>query len=107
MEWCMQPDKGLIKPDLVLYLDIDHDNVKSRSGFGEERYEKLEFQKKVGDMYSKFKKLYENEDHWKNVQADLKDKHSVHEDIVAIVKEYQRDVLDKTDLGRLEKALFA
>ena len=39
----MQPDKGLIKPDLVIYLDINPDNVKSRCGFGEERYERFEF----------------------------------------------------------------
>ena len=46
-DWCLQADKGLLKPDLVFYIDVSPEEIAKRSGFGEERYEKLEFQTKV------------------------------------------------------------
>jgi len=33
-------------------LEVDEDTAKNRGGFGEERYEKLEFQKKVKNIYN-------------------------------------------------------
>eukprot|EP00396_MALV-II-16_sp_LP-1_P000457 gene457-292_t len=55
-EWCKSPDVGLPAPDKVFYLDIDPTVAKSRADFGEERYEKAEFQKKVGQQFAKFAK---------------------------------------------------
>ncbi|KAJ4780121.1 Thymidylate kinase [Rhynchospora pubera] len=57
------PEEGLIAPDLVLYLDIPPEELRfvwfmqalvkaaERGGYGTERYEKLEFQKKVAEYY--------------------------------------------------------
>ena len=42
-DWCLNADKGMISPDLVIYMDIDKDTIKMRSGFGDERYEKADF----------------------------------------------------------------
>ena len=42
-EWCVAPDRGLVKPDLVIYVDISAEEITKRSGFGDERYEKFEF----------------------------------------------------------------
>mmetsp|Transcript_14607 Transcript_14607/g.24911 ORF Transcript_14607/g.24911 Transcript_14607/m.24911 type:complete len:161 (+) Transcript_14607:15-497(+) len=42
-EWCLNGDRGLLKPDLVIYIDVDMETIKSRSGFGDERYEKVDF----------------------------------------------------------------
>mmetsp|Transcript_67105 Transcript_67105/g.92821 ORF Transcript_67105/g.92821 Transcript_67105/m.92821 type:complete len:87 (+) Transcript_67105:132-392(+) len=42
-EWCKNGDKGLLKPDLVIDIDVSVDTIKQRGGFGEERYEKIEF----------------------------------------------------------------
>ena len=42
-EWCLNADRGLIKPDLVIYINASMDTIKKRSGFGDERYEKTEF----------------------------------------------------------------
>jgi dTMP kinase len=47
-EWCVAPDRGLIQPDLVIYLRADPDVLKGRSNYGEEKYERVEFQRKVG-----------------------------------------------------------
>lgn len=38
------PDRGLRRPDLVFFLDIDPASVSSRPGYGEERYEVLDLQ---------------------------------------------------------------
>ena len=47
MDWCKAPDRGLPKPDLVLFLDVSAEVAKTRGGYGEERYEKEEFQARV------------------------------------------------------------
>ena len=51
----MGADRGLVQPDLVLYFDISADVLAQRSGFGEERFERVEFQQKVEQAYSNFK----------------------------------------------------
>lgn len=50
-EWCMAPDAGLPKPDLVFFLTADPESLASRGSYGEERYEKVEFQRKVKKNY--------------------------------------------------------
>jgi len=47
LEWCKGPDKGLPKPDKVIYLSLTTNEASKRGGFGTERYEKVEFQEKV------------------------------------------------------------
>ena len=42
-QWCLNADRGLLKPDLVIYMDLDMETIKKRAGFGDERYEKVEF----------------------------------------------------------------
>lgn len=46
-QWCMMPDAGLPKPDLVFYMQAEPELLARRGNYGEERYEKIEFQKKV------------------------------------------------------------
>jgi len=59
-EWCRASDVGLPRPDSVLYLTAPNDVIANRAGFGEEKYEKSDFQSQV-------KKNYELliEDNWK------------------------------------------
>lgn len=47
VDWCMGADRGLIRPDLVLYIDVSAEEIAKRAGFGDERFEKVEFQAKV------------------------------------------------------------
>lgn len=46
-EWCKHPEAGLLKPDLVVFLSMNEESLKKRGGFGEERYENVQFQQKV------------------------------------------------------------
>lgn len=50
-DWLYSPDKGLPKPDLTMFLTIDLDELSKRKGWGEERYEKEAFQKKVKECF--------------------------------------------------------
>ncbi|KAL5864440.1 hypothetical protein ACOSQ3_001954 [Xanthoceras sorbifolium] len=51
VEWCKAPEIGLLAPDLVLYLDMPPEKAAERGGYGDERYERLEFQRKVAQCY--------------------------------------------------------
>ncbi|KAI9094622.1 thymidylate kinase [Phlyctochytrium arcticum] len=82
LEWCKAPDKGLINPDLVIYLQTSPSVAASRSGYGEERYEKQDFQEKVESVY---RQLGSGAKEWVivNAQQDIED---VHRDIWKVVE---------------------
>ncbi|KAL6960460.1 dTMP kinase [Sarracenia purpurea var. burkii] len=65
-DWCKAPEMGLLAPDLVLYLDIPPEKASERGGYGGERYEKLEFQKKVAHSYQLL-----CDASWKTIDASL------------------------------------
>ncbi|BAT02849.1 thymidylate kinase isoform X1 [Oryza sativa Japonica Group] len=66
IEWCKAPENGLIAPDLVVYLDVQPEKAAERGGYGGERYEKIEFQKKVGEHYHSLR-----DSTWKVVDGSL------------------------------------
>ncbi|KAJ3412058.1 hypothetical protein HDV05_001338 [Chytridiales sp. JEL 0842] len=51
LEWCKAQDSGILKPDLVLFLDVPPEDARGREAYGEERYEKLEFQQRVRRVF--------------------------------------------------------
>ena len=53
--WCMEADKGLPKPDLVIWLRLPPEEAAKRGDYGQERYEKLDFQLKVDRAFSELK----------------------------------------------------
>ncbi|KAJ0177031.1 hypothetical protein K1T71_007040 [Dendrolimus kikuchii] len=53
LNWCKAPDMGLPQPDKVFFLTLPFEDIQRRNGFGGERYEVLEFQKKVHNTYAK------------------------------------------------------
>ena len=55
LEWCISPDRALPEPDIVFYLNLSVEEISKRSSFGEEKYEKIEFQKKVEYAYNKIR----------------------------------------------------
>ncbi|CAK1595851.1 unnamed protein product [Parnassius mnemosyne] len=64
LNWCKSPDSGLPMPDRVFFLTMPLDKIQQRNGFGNERYEVLDFQMKVSEMYQKLK-----EDNWEVLDA--------------------------------------
>lgn len=64
LDWCKGPEAGLPAPDLVFYLDISAEVAAARGGYGGERYEKLEIQKKVEKVFKSLKDTT-----WQSVDA--------------------------------------
>jgi len=57
-DWCWAPDIGLPAPDIVLFLDVSPEVAKSRGGYGEERYEKEDLQRRVREVFQHLGKVY-------------------------------------------------
>ncbi|XP_061377172.1 uncharacterized protein LOC133318846 [Danaus plexippus] len=55
INWCKNSDVGLPKPDKVFFLNMPLETAMQRNGFGNERYEVKNFQKKVLDVYMQLK----------------------------------------------------
>ncbi|KAL6325219.1 hypothetical protein AAG906_023064 [Vitis piasezkii] len=66
IEWCKAPEMGLLAPDLVVYLNIPPEKAAERGGYGGERYEQLEFQRKVAHHYQVLR-----DPSWKIIDASL------------------------------------
>ncbi|XP_068563987.1 thymidylate kinase [Cebidichthys violaceus] len=56
LDWCMKPDVGLPKPDLVMFLQLSPAEAALRGQFGEERYETSVFQKAVQQKFEQLRK---------------------------------------------------
>ncbi|GFO22798.1 thymidylate kinase [Plakobranchus ocellatus] len=93
LQWCRQPDVGLIKPDKVIFMTLSADRASERAAFGEERYEKKEFQAKVEKI---FEQLFEKS-YWQNVSGDGTVE-EVHNDVYGVVSQ-----IVSSDCGPLEK----
>lgn len=62
LEWCRQPDVGLPRPDMVVFLHISPEDAAKRGGFGTERYEKKAMQDRVRGLFEEVRAKKEGED---------------------------------------------
>ncbi|KAI5165501.1 dTMP kinase [Nematocida sp. AWRm79] len=60
-EFAFASDKGIKLPDLTLFLDVSPEIAATREGYGEEVYEKKEFQQKVYTTMKDLLNLYTHE----------------------------------------------
>ena len=51
LSWARAPERGLPRPDMVLFLDLDEAAARARGGWGSEVYEKTEMQKTVRELF--------------------------------------------------------
>lgn len=51
MDWCKQPEVGLPKPDLVMFLKLSPAEAALRGQYGQERYETSAFQLAVQERF--------------------------------------------------------
>ncbi|CAI4232886.1 unnamed protein product [Auanema sp. JU1783] len=82
--WAKQPDIGLPNPDVVLFFQVSAEVVRQRGGFGEERLEREDLQKRVSAIMETLRK-----DNWKNLNADG-DIETVHKSIIDIYQNLDR-----------------
>ena len=96
-DWCKNPDIGLPTPDRVFYLDIDPEAAKARAEYGNERYEKLEFQKKLG---AQFKEFAVDKSFWKAVEAN-RDMDVITSEIIAEVEKIDSELPAGAPIAKL------
>ncbi|ESZ98202.1 hypothetical protein SBOR_1430 [Sclerotinia borealis F-4128] len=51
LEWCKNPEIGLPMPDKVIFLDLESEEAEKRGGYGDEKYETREMQRRVRDGF--------------------------------------------------------
>lgn len=51
LEWAWQPEIGLPRPDVCLFLSISPEEAAKRGGFGAERYENENMQTRVRELF--------------------------------------------------------
>ncbi|CAK7270224.1 Thymidylate kinase [Sporothrix epigloea] len=51
LPWARGPEVGLPRPDLVVFLDLTEEQARTRGGWGDEKYEKAEMQRRVRKLF--------------------------------------------------------
>ncbi|CEI42087.1 hypothetical protein FVEN_g3870 [Fusarium venenatum] len=51
LPWARAPERGLPRPDLVLFLDLTEEQAQARGGWGGEVYERSDMQKRVRELF--------------------------------------------------------
>ncbi|NXV81984.1 KTHY kinase, partial [Atlantisia rogersi] len=99
LDWCKQPDIGLPKPDLILFLQLSPEEAAARGDFGNERYENSSFQERVLQSFQHLMK--DNTLNWKMMDAS-KSIDDLHREIKSAAEEVMQEVQNKP-LGELWK----
>ncbi|XP_074860841.1 thymidylate kinase [Carettochelys insculpta] len=99
MDWCKQPDVGLPKPDLILFLHLSTLEAAERGDFGNERYESRSFQEKVLQNYHHL--IKDKTLNWKIVDAS-KSIEELHNEIKSFTEAAMQEVQNKS-IGELWK----
>ncbi|XP_025229483.1 thymidylate kinase isoform X3 [Theropithecus gelada] len=99
LDWCKQPDVGLPKPDLILFLQLQLADAAKRGAYGHERYENRAFQERALRCF--YQLMRDTTLNWKMVDAS-KSIEAVHEDICALSEDAIRTATEKP-LGELWK----
>lgn len=61
LDWLVQPDTALPAPDLTLFMSISASEAAKRGGYGNERYEKEEIQRKVRSAFARVEAVFNGE----------------------------------------------
>lgn len=83
LEWAWQPEIGLPRPDICLFLSISAEEAAKRGGFGAERYENEAMQTRVREL---FRTLFERQEDVSIIDAG-KPLEDVSKDIQVVVSE--------------------
>lgn len=84
LRWCREMERGLPKPDLVVYLELPRESQYKREGFGDERFETKEIQDRVRVQYEKVMEV--SKETWLRVDVENKSPDQVLGEIIMPVK---------------------
>ncbi|KAK7475517.1 hypothetical protein BaRGS_00033273 [Batillaria attramentaria] len=91
VEWCQQPERGLLRPDHVFYLTLSPEVAAQRGDYGTERYEKKEIQAKAAANFDLLK-----DETWTVINAD-----KTKEDLSTEIFEHAMKVVDSSKQAEL------
>ena len=74
LDWCVSQETDLPKPDLIFYVKGDLSKIIQRKDFGEDRFDKINFQKKVSSIYDQ---LFKKEVNVCTLDTGLKEMHEI------------------------------
>lgn len=104
LEWCNSSEAGLPKPDCIIYLNLSVEDAQKRGDFGEERYEKVEFQKKVKNGFDRIIEKEKRDNPytaWNIIDAN-NDIESIHQQIVEVVGDTIKGLSDAQNEKAIE-----
>lgn len=84
IDWCKEPEKGLPKPDLVIFLELPREAQYNRPGFGDEKFETREMQELVRGQYEQLMEV--SEDTWLRIDVENKGPDEVLGEVIVPVK---------------------
>ncbi|KAK3679690.1 Thymidylate kinase [Recurvomyces mirabilis] len=91
LEWCRQPEVGLPRPDVCVFLDVSAKAAMSRGGYGSERYERKEMQDRVRELFGELRRHRDEGEDIMVVNAD-RSIEEVGEETTSIVAEVAKKV---------------
>ena len=62
LEWCREPEVGLPRPDMCLFLNLSTEEAAKRGGYGLERYESQDMQEKVRGLFAEMREHHDEAD---------------------------------------------
>ncbi|KAK1910481.1 hypothetical protein P3342_008360 [Pyrenophora teres f. teres] len=95
LEWCRNPELGLPRPDLCIFLDISAEDATKRGGYGTEKYEKKDMQDRVRVLFETLMQRKEGED-FVRINAGASE-----EDVAAKVREQVDRCIERVAKGQV------
>ena len=96
LEWARQPDVGLPRPDLCIFLDISPEEAAQRGGYGSERYEQQDLQNRVRDLFEQLREHPDEDNDIVVVNADRPI-----EDVERTIRKWVRLASERVDMERM------
>lgn len=97
LKWYKQPEIGLPRPDLVMLLTLNMEEMSKRPGFGDERYENTKMQERVSGLYNQLL-----DERWEVIDASgtLEEVHNILlENVLKTIDKSQMLELDVLDFN--------
>ena len=94
LKWAREPEIGLPRPDVCVFLDIEPEAAAERGGFGGEKYETSAMQKRVRELF------YELMDTSDGLDIQVVDAGRGIKEVEKDVLERVKDVLDHPKMAK-------
>ncbi|KAK8229311.1 thymidylate kinase-domain-containing protein [Phyllosticta capitalensis] len=96
LAWARQPEEGLPRPDVVIFLDISPEAAAQRGGYGAEKYENARMQQRVRELFKSMRELGEEKEDFVTIDGGEEQ-----EKVAAAVEAAVLEAFGRVDQGSL------